>query len=125
MRQVACNALEADGVQVDLHFPSDGDIDRIGLASDRRRQLLLAFKEVLTNVARHARASQVRIDLAVHGGTLRLAVHDNGRGFDVSSASRGQGLDSLGRRAAELHGRLTIDSRPGWGTHIELRVPLK
>jgi signal transduction histidine kinase len=125
MRQSAYNALEADGLVVEFHAPTDGEIERIGLTPDRRRQLLLVFKEAITNTARHAHASRVRIDLALSEGELQLTIRDDGRGFDPSLRRTGHGLASLSRRATELGGRLSIDSAPGRGTTIELRAPLR
>ena len=52
-----------------------------------------------------------------------LTVRDDGRGFDLEKASEGQGLLSMTRRAGRLGGELRIDSKPGKGTEICLRVP--
>ena len=125
MRQTAFNALEADGLIVEFHAPADEEVERIGLTPDRRRQLLLIFKEAITNTARHARASRVRIDLVVQGAELRLVIHDDGLGFEPNAPATGHGLASLSHRASQLGGRLVIDSNPGRGTRIELRAPLR
>lgn len=125
MRQIAFNALEADGLVVEFYAPADDDVERVGLTPDRRRQLLLIFKEAITNTARHARASRVRIDLVLQGAELRLAIHDDGRGFDPNATATGHGLASLSHRASELGGRLTVDTAPGRGTRIELTAPLR
>jgi signal transduction histidine kinase len=126
MRQVACNALETDGLQVDFRAPADEAIARITLPPDRQRHLLLIFKEAATNVLRHAQASHVRIDLAVIGGAVRLTVCDDGRGFDYARRNGdGQGLRSLERRASELGAHLAIESSAGSGTTIRVTMPLK
>lgn len=124
MRQVAFNALEADGLRVDFRAPGEGEIERVGLPPDRRRHLLLVFKEATTNVVRHAQASHVWIDLALQGGALRLAIRDDGRGFDPRQGFDGHGLQSISRRAAELGARLTIESSPGRGTTLQVLLPL-
>jgi signal transduction histidine kinase/ligand-binding sensor domain-containing protein len=124
MRQVAYNLLEAEGVEVQFTAPGEREIDRIGLDPDRRRHLLLAFKEALANVARHAAASRARIEIAAAAGRLRLTVEDDGRGFDPQTAVEGEGLMSLRRRAAALGGSLEVRSAPGAGTTVELTVPL-
>lgn len=87
-------------------------------------------QEALTNVARHARASHVRVDLSASGGWLRLIVADDGAGFDpVAMRARARtggsmGLLSLEERAALGGGALRLDSAPGRGTTLTLRLPL-
>jgi signal transduction histidine kinase/ligand-binding sensor domain-containing protein len=124
MRQVAFNALEADGRHVEFRAPADSEIERVGLAADRRRHVLLIFKEAITNIVRHSKATRVSIDLMLRGGALRLTIHDDGRGFDPSRRFDGHGLQSMERRAAELGARLSIESTPGKGTVLLLNVPL-
>lgn len=86
-------------------------------------------QEALTNAARHARASGVSVALGCEGGWLQLEVRDNGAGFDVqevASAGRAQGLGllSMRERAAGLGGSCGIESQPGGGTRIVVRLPL-
>lgn len=78
-------------------------------------------QEALNNVAKHAGAAQVTINLTAHAHSLRLAVLDDGRGFDVRAVgSERMGLAIMRERAAEIGAELTIDSEPGMGTHIFL-----
>ena len=60
---------------------------------------------------------------------LRGEIHDDGCGFEsvalLPAAARGQGLENMQRRAAQLGGQVTIASTPGHGTHIKLMLPLK
>ncbi len=123
MRQAAFNLLEAEGLRVEFRAPSDAALEGLDLAPDRRRHLLLVLKESLSNVARHARASEVGIEVRVEGGRLHLSIRDDGRGFDPAAATSGHGLASLRQRAAKLAGTIRIDSRPGGGTRIDLEVP--
>jgi ligand-binding sensor domain-containing protein/signal transduction histidine kinase len=124
MRQAAFNLLGAEGLQVEFRAPEDGAIEDVGLAPDRRRHLLLVLKESLSNVARHARASRVEVEIRLASGKLFLSIVDDGRGFDPGAASAGHGLSSLRGRAAKLSGTIRIQSAPGSGTRIELDVPL-
>lgn len=91
---------------------------------ESRRQVFLFFKEALTNIVRHARATRIELSASVHEGILELIIRDNGRGFDPSAATHGMGLASLQERAKTLHGSMRIDSSPDHGTTITLRVPL-
>lgn len=109
---------------INLRFNADGAHDSSRLGVDVRRELLLTFKEAVNNAARHSQCSQVSIDLRRDGSCLLLSVADDGVGFDTSSESQGQGLASLRRRAGRLRGAFAVQSRPGAGTTVTLRVPL-
>ena len=123
MRQAAFNLLEAEGLRVEFRAPSDAALEGLDLAPDRRRHLLLVLKESLSNVARHAGASEVAIEIRIERGLLGLSIRDDGRGFDPDAATSGHGLASLRQRAAKLGGTIRIDSRPDGGTRIVLEVP--
>jgi signal transduction histidine kinase len=101
--------------------PADVDIR---LDVDVRHDVLLFFKEAVTNVARHSQCTNVAIDLAVDRSRLTLTVADNGVGFDTTIDFDGQGLRGLRRRAARLGADLAIASSPGRGTVVSLTVPL-
>ncbi len=83
------------------------------------------MQEALNNVAHHARARRVLIDLAFGSWGVEFAVGDDGRGFDAPKARHGEHLGLLGmeERAARLGGQLTIVSAPGQGTTVTLHVP--
>jgi len=87
-------------------------------------------QEALTNVARHADARHVAIDLDVRDTEGSISIHDDGRGFDVRAcrerAARGSsvGLLSMEERVSLAGGRLEIQSRPGSGTTVLARFPL-
>lgn len=81
-------------------------------------------QEALANVARHANATRVAIALAVTAQDLTLCVEDDGRGFAVAARTTGFGLLGATERGAALGGRLEIDSAPGAGTRLRLRLPL-
>jgi signal transduction histidine kinase len=78
--------------------------------------------EALTNVAKHARASRVRIDCELRGGELQLAITDDGIGGARFGA--GSGLAGLQERAAALGGRMEIDSASGRGTRLGAAIPI-
>ena len=93
------------------------------LSADRRHQLFLAFKEALTNVARHAGATEVTVRLAVGPEWLQLEIRDNGRGFTPATAV-GNGRGNMRTRIAALDGRAEVTSQPGQGTQVVFYVPL-
>lgn len=124
LRTVTANLLGSEGIELVLEVPNENELDGLPLAPDKRRQLLFFFKEAVHNVARHAGAARVEIKLELEKGRLRLAVRDDGRGFDPRAQAAGQGIANLRRRAHELGGELVIESRAGGGTRIELVVPI-
>ncbi|HSB72803.1 MAG TPA: PAS domain S-box protein, partial [Candidatus Methylomirabilis sp.] len=84
-------------------------------------------QETLTNVARHAHATQVRIGLEADGGQLVLTVADNGRGITEQELANRTSLGLLGmrERALLLGGQVGIAGRPGGGTTVTVRIPLR
>jgi len=99
----------------------DGPVDA-ALPDATAAHLLAALREALSNVARHAHASAVRV--AVHAGDeLLLEVTDNGRGIDPA-VTRSSGLTNLRRRAEKLGGTFEVADRPEGGTRLRWRIPL-
>ncbi len=82
------------------------------------------LQESLTNVAKHADATQVEVSLGRDGPDVILAVQDNGRGFAIGAPRKpgSFGLLGLRERAALLGGEVSIESAPGRGTQVELRI---
>ena len=96
--------------------PADGGSSRISI--DFKKNFFLAFKETLTNIAKHACATEVRIEVSRRDSMLEMIVRDNGRGFNEHISRRGNGLGSLRNRASTLHGEFEITSLPGKGTTV-------
>lgn len=87
-------------------------------------------QEAFTNILKHARATQATIDTGQEDGRVRLVITDNGRGFDVAAAARGQehrgmGLMGMQERAELLGGTWKVESHPGRGTRVEAVIPLE
>ena len=115
----------ADEMTGALGFPPvvelDGPLDD-EVPADVSDHLLSALREALSNVARHADASNV--DVEVRADTeLSLRVRDNGSG--IKDTGRRSGLGNLEQRASQLDGSLRIEPAPGGGTQLDWRVPLK
>ena len=80
-------------------------------------------QEALTNIAKHARAEQVSIEVVETGGHVRIEVRDDGEGFDPSGGTRGFGLIGMRERVDLVGGTLTIDSAKGAGTTVRAKFP--
>lgn len=98
------------------------DADR--LTPEQSLQLFRIVQELLTNVARHARATRVSIDGGIDEGAYRLVVADDGRGMGEPRPSS-LGMLSILERTLLSGGVLAVDSAPGHGTRIDVRLPLR
>jgi signal transduction histidine kinase len=85
------------------------------------------FQEILTNVARHARATRVDIDLAIDEEALRLEVLDNGVGISEGAQNGRKSLGLLGmqERAMLFGGEVAVTGQPGHGTRVSVTIPMK
>ena len=101
----------------------DGEID---LAEDRSIVLFRILQESLTNISRHAGATNVEIHLRSSATHVRLDVKDDGRGFDVEAARKKKtfGLLGIRERVIMLRGTLNISSVHGEGTQVSVSIPL-
>jgi PAS domain S-box-containing protein len=109
---IACE-LDAAEKDLDLHDPHATAVFRV-------------LQECLTNIAKHAGASTVRVGVARDGPAILLTVRDDGRGFDAGAAPKegSFGLLGLRERASLLHGEVAIESAPGKGTTVRMRLPI-
>jgi two-component system NarL family sensor kinase len=83
-------------------------------------------QEALANVALHADASQVTLDLEAQPDQVQLVIQDDGRGFDPGRIPKGHyGLIGLNERVRLLNGKLQLQSNPGAGTRIQVVIPLE
>lgn len=90
-----------------------------------RRHAFFAFKETLNNIRKHAQATSISVAIEITPNRLTFIISDNGVGFDSAGhKATGHGLENLRRRANRLHGRCTIDSKPGHGTTVTFSAPL-
>lgn len=105
--------LAIASAKLDLHDPEATTVYRI-------------LQESLTNVAKHAKASSVEITLAHNDGEISISVRDNGVGFSLESPRKqnSYGLIGMRERVYILGGEVQMESAPGQGTYIEVRLPL-
>jgi PAS domain S-box-containing protein len=103
-----------------------GDLDSPRLAPLTAATAYRILQETLTNVARHARARKITVELKRDESALELLVRDDGVGFEVSrahDAGSGLGLHGMRERVTLLGGSIQIESRLGQGTVVRARIP--
>jgi protein-histidine pros-kinase len=98
------------------------------LPAEVERAVFRVVQEAITNIARHARASEAYISLTKKDSRLVIRVEDNGLGFDPDQLQNGQrqswGLQGMEERITLLGGKFYVGSKPGNGTLILAEVPL-
>jgi PAS domain S-box-containing protein len=112
---------ERTGITCEIRLPEDSfEVPRIAATAVFR-----VFQETLTNVARHAAASRVRIDLRAEGEQVVLVVEDNGKGISPEALASPKSLGLLGmkERAAVLGGEFVAEPAPERGTRVTFRLP--
>ena len=94
------------------------------LNEERLHTIIQVVRETLSNVTRHAEATEVYLELSESLHNIMLSISDNGIGFDPSSIFSGNGLRNMRRRAERIDGIIDITSEPSHGSTLTLRLPL-
>jgi len=90
-----------------------------------RKTLYRIVQEALTNISKYAQATQVQIQLVATNNSVCLTVEDNGRGFSLNQTTTGFGLQSMQERVAALSGDFHLETQPGAGCRITVKLPLR
>ncbi len=102
------------------HLPKN-----IQVSSQIRHNISLAVKESLNNVIKHAGATEVVIRITFDGTILLISLRDNGCGFDSSGPATGNGLKNISLRLGKIGGSSSIESHPGAGTTVTMRLLIR
>jgi signal transduction histidine kinase len=122
MIATANNLILPLNVQLDLQLNFDHSLDNMGM--EKRKNLYLVYKEILTNAAKHAQMTAMSIQSMQERSRLTIVIKDNGKGFDSSKATTGNGLGNMQRRMQEIDGQLIFETAPSKGTTISIIVGL-
>ena len=109
--------LEASGIVFTCQVP-----DALVLSHPVEAPLALVLREAVTNIHRHAHASEAHVALSIESGELQMRISDNGCG---GIAAHGNGVSGMRERVRALGGVLAIDSPARRGTQLDIRVPLR
>ena len=125
VRHETARRLEAAEIRLDWPLSEEGDDQRL-LDYRQNKAITSAFREVVSNVIRHARATSMTVRITAGGDRLQALVRDDGDGMPVAALAgetQGFGLRNLRRRLVDVGGRIDIQSNSG-GTEIHLSMPL-
>lgn len=120
MRSFAYDLLGAK--KIEFEFEADEQLGQLKLPMDVRKNLYLIFKEAANNMVKYSKADKAYFAIHREAKVLTLLVRDNGMGFDLNQVSKGNGLNNMRKRAEEMGGKLEIESGPGIGTSIQLKI---
>ena len=116
---------EENGLRVELNTAGIADMTDGLLAPEAVRALADAVYEALTNVREHAGVGRAFVHAELEDETVIVTVVDRGCGFDTGQVTSGYGLRKvIGDRVSQVGGRVTVTSRIGDGTRVELRLPV-
>ena len=121
MERFAQEVCESMNIDLNMEIAK---LETIKLTMPQRKNLYLIFKEALNNAAKYAQTERIDISVSEENNKLLLVLRDYGKGFDNSKIAKGNGLDNMQHRAAELNGELQIKSATGEGTTIKLTMPV-
>ncbi|MFD2042758.1 histidine kinase [Ornithinibacillus salinisoli] len=109
--------------QIDFEITIDEDLV---LSETKEEHIFRIIQESLSNILRHAQATEVTLNVSKRSNELFLHIRDNGKGFDLSSDAERKtsyGLKTMKERSEELGGTFTIRSNVNEGTYIDIRIP--
>ncbi|HWD18172.1 MAG TPA: ATP-binding protein [Verrucomicrobiae bacterium] len=110
--------------EVACRFDIPVQLPAVSLEGRVRHDLLVAVKETLNNVVRHAHAGEIQFRIRITDGQLEIVIIDDGLGFDQATLCYGNGLRNLPLRLSGLGGRYDVTSSPGRGTKVAISLPL-
>jgi signal transduction histidine kinase len=112
--------------KINIQMTAFGGVEAMGTA--KRTVLFRVAQEALTNVARHAHATQVKMSITEISGAIRMEINDNGKSFAVEKTLSAKSQNRLGligmrERVEMVGGKLAIESSPGHGTTVRAEIP--
>jgi signal transduction histidine kinase len=120
--QFALDYLRLAGIRCRLDLPEQTPVREF--STDLRHNLFLVIKEALNNIVKHAQATEVWLRAKVTAQALEISIEDNGRGFaGAPDDALADGLRNMRQRLADIGGECRIESQPGAGTKVSLRLP--
>jgi len=113
-----------DPIDISFSFSGEDNLHAFPLDASLRKNLFLIFKEAINNAAKYSLATSIGIHFKKENNTLQLRIIDNGKGFDPSNQSSGNGLRNMKERTDNIQGKLDIRSSPNNGTEILVSLPI-
>lgn len=119
--ETACNKQQQNEIEIELTSHKFDD----RLDNTMEIEIYRVIQELLNNIIKHAKASQVTIQVLKRNTEVNIVVEDNGVGFNISDDYKGFGLKTIQSRITKIKGRCNIDSGKGSGTTVTIDIPIK
>jgi ligand-binding sensor domain-containing protein/two-component sensor histidine kinase len=123
MKRYAADVLDGRSIEADLNFPEEQQL-KVSMPMNQRRDFYLIFKEGINNLVKYAAATKAAVRVNIDHHFIELMIRDNGKGFDQKKIFSGNGLQNMKQRAAQWHADLNVETTPGYGTTIRLRMKM-
>lgn len=130
VRSFAVQVTEAKNIE--LRFTDNEDIPEIILNMEQRKNIYLICKEAINNAVKYSGCTLLEVLISKENHQLRINIHDNGIGFELSSLESpnpghsfgGNGIKNMKNRAAEINAVFELQTCPGAGTNVKLTTPV-
>ena len=124
IRRFVTEYLETNGIDVNIEFPDE--IPANAVSDEYRRNIFLVIKEAINNIAKHSKATSVRLSMNIRERLAEFEISDNGTGFSVKDKQDwGNGLHNMSQRMKDIGGNFQISSDSNQGTFIRLTFPVR
>ena len=121
-RRYASDLCESKNINYKINIPEK--VSFKPLEMERRRNLWLIFKEMVTNAVKHSSCAELKISISILDNKLKLIVSDNGNGFDPNKSFEGNGVKNINSRSKILNGDVQLTTFPDKGTKWELLIQI-
>ena len=108
---------------IQCSIDSQGINEEMLMPGEIRQSIYLVFKEAVNNMVKYADAAECSTKISISHSQFVLQIADNGKGFDGTTKGTGNGCQNMKKRTADLNGKLIIESGPGKGTTITMKLP--
>ncbi|MCR6722524.1 MAG: sensor histidine kinase [Chitinophagaceae bacterium] len=108
-------------LKTEYHYGLGG----ISLTEDLQFVIYRVIQEQMNNIARHAEAEFVRIEMDYEAGNIIVLISDDGKGFDLVTVKEGLGFANMRNRLSVYKGKLEVDTAPGQGCRLLVKIPRK
>ena len=119
LKQFAIPVATASNIETDIF--AEKSITNLQLTKEEKRNLFLVCKEAINNSIKYSGASNINISILPAGKKIKIAIADNGKGFDATQVKKGYGLKNMQYRAGQVKYTTTLTSAPGKGTQVEIK----
>ncbi len=107
-----------------LQMKTDTSFAGIKLSAQYKHQFFFICKEAITNAVKYSNGTSIQITIGHQQGEINILIADNGKGFDIATVKRGNGISNMQKRADEIGATLTLQSKENEGASVYLQCKI-